>query len=394
MDQDNRWEKFKTGIIGNLGFIVVAGLIAVNIARNFVNITNTGKTISEIIADGLFALFFSWIIRSLLSYQGTLSGRKDKRMLSTLECYATAITKMEPYSPLLESFCEMKNAQQRIKQRRKILSRKHIEYEDVFTEDPTRINEVIKKRLQALENLENSIDLQDMSSSKRKRVLKRKLKRERREIFQCIKKANNLTLSDLTEEKLTTDGVNSDDPYKFAMPLGRWVARKGALSLPFSIVCAVVLGYYGFSLIKDPSIATVIGALIQVGIYLAFGAWQFIVSYIHTTDTYRKSVTQKINILNEFIVLAADRQGVKFAPPVEIIKIEKKAAPVTAPEVVAVGVQNKEEAAAPVKDPFAEAAAPQEVSEEQTDNKGKEVIVYGEQDKPIELGQPAELLGD
>lgn len=397
-DQDNKWEKFKEGLLNNLGFMMVTIAIAVYMARNFVRIANTGKTIAEIIADGLFALFFSWTIRTLLGYQGILSGMKNKRMLQTLKDHGTAVTKMEPYSPLLESFCEMKNAEARIKRRRRILSKKHLEYEDVFTDDPTKINEVINARMAAIEAGENTIDMHDVATSRRKKHLKARMKKERAEIYACIKKANDISLSELTEESLTTDGVNSDDPYKFSTPLGKWIARRSSASLPMSMAFAVVLGYYGYEFIKDPSIATVIGGLIQVCIFLTFGAWQFLVSYIHTIDTYRKSVVQKINILNEFIVLAADRsksgKGNKFVPPVEIIKIEKKAAPVTAPEVVAVGVQNKEEAAAPVEDPFAEAAAPQEISEEQTDNKGKEVIVYGEQDKPIELGQPAELLGD
>jgi len=379
---ETKWDKFKDWLLNNLGFIVSFGAIAVFIARNFVKIANTGKTISEIIADGLFALFFSWAISTLLGYQGILSGRKDPRMIQTLKDYGAAVKNMEPHSPLLGSFCDMKNAENRIKRRRRILSRKHLEYEDIFTEDQTRINEIIKERMAAIEAGENTIDVGDMASWRRKRALKKRMRKERAEIYKCIKKANDISLSELTEESLTTDNVNSKDPYKFSSPLGRWIARRRIASLPFSIAIALVLGYYGYEFIKNPSLEAVIGGLIQVSIFLCFGVWQFLVSYIHTIDTYRKSIAYKINIINEFIVLAADRHGVKFVPPVEIIKIEKKAAPVTAPEVVAVGVQNKEETA----------AAPQEISEEQTDNKGKEVIVYGEQDKPIQLGQPAGLL--
>lgn len=385
---DTKWDKFKEGLLNNLGFMMTVIAIAVYMARNFVTIANTGKTIAEIIADGLFALFFSWTIRTLLGYQGILSGMKNKRMLKTLQDHGTVVAKMEPFSPLLESFCEMKNAENRIKRRRKILSRKHLEYNDVFTEDPTRINEIIKNRMAAIEAGENTIDLCDVASSKRKRTLKKRMRQEREEIYKCIKKANDISLSELTEDSLTTDGGNSDDPYKFSTPLGKWIARRSSASLPVSMAFAVVLGYYGYEFIKDPSIATVIGGLIQVCIFLMYGAWQFLVSYIHTIDTYRKSVVQKINILNEFVVLAGKQNGAKFEAPVEIIKVEKKMiVPIEAPKVeekaAPAPVEVKEESIA-VEDPFEEVPT---VNEEK-----KEVIEYGEEDKPIQLGQPAGLL--
>jgi len=393
---DTKWDKFKEGLLNNLGFMMTVIAIAVYMARNFVTIANTGKTIAEIIADGLFALFFSWTIRTLLGYQGILSGMKNKRMLKTLQDHGAVVAKMEPYSPLLESFCEMKNAENRIKRRRRILSKKHLEYEDVFNEEPAKINEIIKKRMAAIEAGENTIDLCDVASSRRKRTLKKRMRQERKEIYKCIKQANDISLSELTEDSLTTDGGNSDDPYKFSTPLGKWIARRSSASLPVSMAFAVVLGYYGYEFIKDPSIATVIGGLVQVCIFLMYGAWQFLVSYIHTIDTYRKSVVQKINILNEFVVLAEKQNGVKFVPPVEIIKVPKIEAPIELPKVTAAPkveertepptpAEVKEESIA-VEDPFAETPI---------DNKdNKEVIAYGEQNEPIQLGQPAELLGD
>ena len=61
------------------------------------------------------------------------------------------------------------------------------------------------------------------------------------------------------------------------------------------------------------------------------------------------------------------------------------ATPAPAQDAAPAPVEVKEESIA-VEDPFAEAPT---VNEEK-----KEVIEYGEQDKPIQLGQPAELLGD
>lgn len=394
--EDSTWEKFKEGLLNNLGFMMVTIAIAVYMARNFVRIANTGKTIAEIIADGLFALFFSWTIRTLLGYQGILSGMKNKRMLQTLKDHGAAVTKMEQYSPLLESFCEMKNAENRIKRRRRILSSKHLEYEDVFTDDPTKMNEVIKKRMEAIETCENTIDLHDFSSWRRKRKLRSRMKKERKEIYDCIKKANDISLSELTEENLTTDGGDGDDPYKFSTPLGKWIARKSSTSLPMSLIFAVVLGYYGYEFIKKPSIATVIGGLIQVCIFLMYGAWEFLVSYIHTIDTYRKSIVRKINLLNEFIVLAEKQNGAKFVPPVEIIKVPKIEAPIELPKVTdAPKVEERAEPPAPAEVKEESIAVADPFSETPIDNKdNKEVIAYGEQNEPIQLGQPAELLGD
>ena len=142
-------------------------------------------------------------------------------------------------------------------------------------------------------------------------------------IDKCVRKANNLSISLLSEYMLTTDGCNGDDPFKFPLPLTLHMTKKSITMLPSAILFAIVFGYYGYTFIQDPSWAVVIGGLIQTATFLGWGAIQFLTEYLYTTDTYRKGVVRKIDILSKFYEEATRNEG-KFVVPEEIIITKKE----------------------------------------------------------------------
>ena len=320
---DEKWDKFKAGLISSMGFIAVFIIVAIYIARSFVVIGETGKTVAQIIADGIFALLYGWSIKVLLGYQGVLSGQKTKLMQNTTNRHAEMVLKIEKHSPLLESFCDKENAELRIKKRKLILSKQNLHYEDVFCDDPQILLEIKKEREKRIRLENKTIDTRDFKSWKRRIALERKIHKEIRAIDKCVRKANNISISQLSEYMLTTDGANGDDPFKFPLPLTQHLTKKSISMLPSAILFAVVFGYYGYTFIEDPSWATVIGGLIQTATFLGWGAIQFLSEYLYTTDTYRKGIVRKIDILSKFYE-EAEHNGGNFVIPEEIIITKQK----------------------------------------------------------------------
>ncbi len=329
---ETRFEKFKNGVINSIGFIVVGAVVVVFMAKNFVEIGESGKTVSEIIADGIFALVFGWAIKMLLGYQGILSGMNSKKVLDTLNQQATAIKKIECYLPLLPKFCDRENAELRIKRRKLILSKELISYEDVFCDDSSRLQVVIKEKCENIRDDATRIDAKDLRSKLRQAKLFFKRKLKKRAILRCVRKANNVHFAELTQHSLTTDGGRNNNPYKFPEPLAKHISKKAVLSLPISILFAVVFGYYGYRLVDNPTWATVIGGLIQIGSFLAVGTLQFLKEYLYSTDTYRKGTVRKIDILERFYAEAST--GKEFIVPVEIVKADKSTATVVKEEII------------------------------------------------------------
>lgn len=329
---ETKFEKFKNGIINSIGFIVVGAVVVVFMAKNFVEIGESGKTVSEIVADGIFALVFGWSIKMLLGYQGVLSGMNSKKVLDTLNQQATAIKKIECYLPLLPKFCDRENAELRIKRRKLILSKELISYEDVFCDDSSRLQEVIKEKCENIRDDTTRMDTKDLRSKLRQAKLFFKRKLKKRAILRCVRKANNVHFAELTQHSLTTDGGRNNNPYKFPEPLAKHISKKAVLSLPISILFAVVFGYYGYRLVDNPTWATVIGGLIQIGSFLAVGTLQFLKEYLYSTDTYRKGTVRKIDILERFYAEAST--GKEFVVPTEIIKTDKSIATVAKEEII------------------------------------------------------------
>lgn len=316
---NEKFERFKSGVINSMGFIIVFVVIAVYVAKNFVDIQQSGKTPLEIIADGLFALIFGFSVKVLLGYQGVLSGMSNSRMIQTLDDHASIIKEVDKYLPLLPSFCERENANLRIRRRRTILSRQCLHYEDVFTDDPSRLETAIASRVDAIQIANKRVN--DGSLKYKLLVLKerRERRKTRKRIMRCVRKANNVTFTELTQYELTTDGGNKNNPFKFAVNPGIHMTKRSPGLLPASLLVSVLIGYFGFRLIKDPNAATIIAAIVQTGTFVLTGAVQFMKEYLYTMDRYRKSIIRKIDILNQFKQEAEKQNGEPFAIPQEII---------------------------------------------------------------------------
>lgn len=321
--EQTRFEKFKNGVINSIGFLIVLIAVGVYLARSFVQIGQTGKGVAQIIADGTFALLFGWSIRYLLGYQGILSGMQNKSVLETIARHGETVAKIEPMSPYLQSFCDKMNAEFRMRKRRIILGKVFLKYEDVFCDNPQCLQDAIAKKLESYDADVKTIDTKDIVSKWRRFRLKLTKKHEYNRIMKYVRKANNVTFVELSQNVLSTDGGNGDNPYSFPMPLSKHMARKGVRSFITAFLFAIVFGYYGYSIVQNPSWENIIGGLIQIGTFICSGTIQFMAEYLYTTDIYRKGIVRKIDLLEQFY-REAETNGGKFIVPQEIIITNKE----------------------------------------------------------------------
>lgn len=320
MSENTKLDKARNAFLNNIGFIIVLVVATVYIARSILKIEDTGKSVVEILADGAFALIFGWFVKSLLGEQGILSGLNCKAMNDTLGQHGNAVTAIEKFMPKLPDFCLMKNAKLRIEKRKHIIGRKNLNYDDVFCDDPQRLEKVIEDRLAMFNSSNTSIKVSTFKKM-RERWLKWK---ERRSILKCVAKANKIKITELSSDTLTSDGGDSTDPYNFGPTIKQYTAKSTASKLGTAVMFAVVFGYLGVSMVDDFSWATLVWAIFQMLAFVVSGVWSFLTSYIHIIDSYRKGIVRKINILKEFETLVKDNGG-RFVIPDEIIKTNKEA---------------------------------------------------------------------
>lgn len=314
----DKMDKVKSGLLNSAGFIAVFATAGVFLIRSFIDISATGKSIAEILIDGALSLVFGWVIKMMLAYQGMLNGLNSKAVKDTTRLHGEAIIKIEQYFPLLGDFCDKMNAELRIRKRTIILSKELLRYEDVFNDDHSILEGIIKSRLDAIDVSKSALNTHHLRDRMRWFKCEREKDRKRRSIMRCVSKANNIRLTELSQHELTTDSTNIKDPFRFPDTMPKRMAKRGLSMLGISLALAIPLGYLVIKPGLQSSWEDVIGGLIQICIYIGFGLMQFFKEYFFMIDTYRKGTIRKIDLLNQFYEEA--KQGVKFVVPAEIIK--------------------------------------------------------------------------
>lgn len=271
---NNNVNKAKDFLRLNLFFIVVAAACLIYIARGFINIVETGKTVGEIIADGLVSALFGFFISKLLSLQGIAKGEIDPNVVSTTNLHARTVEKITPKIYLLDEWCERKNEEALLIARSKLLATKRITIDE--------FNKGIYKTITPngiAEICENDLD---------------------KDKLRAVKRARKLKLTPLSASVLTSDGANVVDPYNFGLDKKGYSIRRDGKQLISKIMCGLLFGYYGVKLINEFNIASLIWTAIQVALFLVMGVIAYLQAYFFMVDEYRHRIIKKIDNLQKF----------------------------------------------------------------------------------------------
>ncbi len=270
---------FKNEIKRNSGYLAILFVSLAYVLTALITIEQTGKSVYQIIADGMLAFLFGFSIDKMFELQGMKDGENDLRVMRTMALHESVVLAIIPYLEYLDGWCDLRNAENYKLQRSKILSKGGIHYRDAFDEDGVALG--------------IDVDPKRAKSKEQKRNDKIKLK--------AYSKARDLKLAELTPTELTGNGrTRSEDIYDFGrtkIEYEKSVSRKQAISKIFT---AVFFGYYGVTLIKNFSWEVLIWNILQVAIFLVMGVVKMYQAYNYITDEYRTATVKKIDLLQKY----------------------------------------------------------------------------------------------
>ncbi len=261
-------EKIKHFIKDAAGYLAVALISIAYITTAIISIDKTGKTVSEIVADGALAFITGLLINIIFQIQGIKDGERDERVLAALEMHNKSVMRITPYIDKLDGWCEMQNKINLEMSRTKILARAGLLYSDCFDE-----NGVAK----------------DKTFTKNQKQKKR-----------AYNKAKRLMLSPLTSYGLTCDNRRNGDIYDFGRTKKEYTKESTATDIVIKALVGCLFAYYGVKLITQFNYSELIWSILQVATFFCMGVIKMANAQSYMTDEYRSGVLKKIDNIQKF----------------------------------------------------------------------------------------------
>lgn len=286
-------ERVKNFFRNNLGIILVIIASIGYILLGFIEIGETGKSIGQIIADGMLALIFGLVINMLLSFQGILTGERDEKVIATNNTHAEITLSIENETNYLEEFCVEATYKELKKRRTMILINVGIKYDDIFDEE---------------------FGVKDFSGLIKEDDKLKKIK------MNAIKKAIKYKLTPLTPQSLTANAERQDDVYNFGKSKTTYIKSKFTKKLASKLLFSVIFGYFGVSMASNFTIANLIWTTIQVLVFILFGGVSYFQAFMFITDEDRRNTVNKIDVLTTFKSWVRDKLEVKNKQDLGLVK--------------------------------------------------------------------------
>lgn len=288
-------EKARNFIQKYMGYIAVFIVSILYILTAFLELQKTGKSVQQIIADGVLVFLLGFFINRLFDLQGMMDGEKDDNFRASMLYHGKAVERVAPHIDRLDRWCDDKNKENLRVQRTRILATEGLKYSDYFDEDGTA------KELTVNEDKLNNRFLRKMEMRR----------------IKCFYKALHLKLTPLSACELTSEGSDTNDPYYFGRTKSEYEKQSSLSDIIAKIAIAVIFGYYGVSLIKDFSYAKLIWNGLQVGIFVLMGIVKMFNSYIFITGEFRGRMVKKVNVLEMFLRCVVPNSKAVLEEPIE-----------------------------------------------------------------------------
>ncbi len=287
------------------GYILVAITCGLYVLAQIFIISPTGKTIGQILGEGVVSFFIGITINRLFTIQGVQNGKQTTEMASTMALYGSTVEKISCNINKLGEWCHKTNHETYQRERTKILARAGLKYDECFHEDGTA-----KPFISKYENrpvIKNKELLKDKKSRIPELIRIRNLRRENKETkkednykrksyWQAVK----LKLTELHPSDLTSEGVKNNDPNYLGKTINSYLTESSVKSIVLKIFLSIVFGYYGLSLADGFSWSNLIWAGLQIFIFLVLGFFAMRKSFMFVTNDYRSRIIKKIDNLEEF----------------------------------------------------------------------------------------------
>lgn len=271
-------DKVRSFFKQNLGYFTVGFVSLIYILTAFLTIDETGKTITQIIADGAISFLLGLFINRIFELQGMMNGDREERVRATIEEHGKIVVKISPHIDKLDKWCELENEKNYKLQRTKILARAGLKYDDCF--DEGGVAKVWKPDEERLKD----------------KVLRRaELKR-----LMGFHKAVNLKLTALSGGELTSEGGKQEDPYFMGRTKAQYRTQASIWDSISKLGTAIIFGYYSVKLVQGFNYANLIWTALQVALFLAMGVITMFKAYNYVVDEFRGRIVKKIDNLQKF----------------------------------------------------------------------------------------------
>lgn len=277
---NEKMDKLRQYIRDNGISILIFLACLVYISRGLIELSESGKTVLEIILDGALLYVFGLFINRLCELQGLLMGERDEKVISTNKLHAETVEKVNSYIDKLDSWCELKNKDALKTARITILSKAGLKYNSCFDEYGNAKEFII-----------------DESKLKSKII---EVRRQEKRRIACFRNACNVKLTKLASCTLTSNHGKPQDPYDFGRTKKQYMNKSTLTDAISKVGVAVIGGLYAVDLIKNFSWGNLIWQTVQVFLVLLMGGIKLYQAYIFVKDEQRGGTVSKIDNLMKF----------------------------------------------------------------------------------------------
>lgn len=295
-------EKTKELIESIIGYIIIFFACALYVLTAIFVLNPTGKSVGQIVADGLMAFLVGVSINYVFRLQGVINGKRDSLVNNTMALYGKTIEKVNPYVNRLSSWCNELNKKTMKEERTKILSRAGLRTEDFFDEDGVSkpfLLEPKREKIVKDKNNEKSVEKARVKNLKRRN--KEHLK-DYKYKKKCYWQAVKLKLTELRQRDLTSESGKKNDPHYAGATVNEYLTKDTTKSIILQIFVAFAIGLYGFDLVQDFTYVELIWRMFQVCMFTTFGMIKMYKSKLFIVNDYRGRIIRKIDYLEEFYI--------------------------------------------------------------------------------------------
>lgn len=298
-------EKAKEFLSNCFGYIIVGITCVLYILTAVFILDPTGKTLGQIMGEGILSFCMGVSINHLLGVQGILNGMKTELMDKTMSLYAKTVEKISAIINKLSDWCHNKNCITYERQRTKILARAGLKYKDCFDKEGTaQYLDITCEQVPINKDREKLKNKATRQGEKVRIKSLRQQNRESRKEYKYKKKcywcAVKLKLSELHSNELTSEGGKKEDPNFLGHTINEYMKLSTFKDILAKICLAIVFGIYSIKLIDSFNWESLIWTGFQICTFLCFGLIKMRKSYMFITNDYRGRIIKKIDNLEEF----------------------------------------------------------------------------------------------
>ncbi len=269
----------------NIGIFLIAAVSVLYIIKGLYTLEESGRTILQILGDGILSSSVGFIIGILMRQTGISYGNDDTELIKARSFHARLLDKASEHIELLDDFCVEESLAARRTVRQRYLSACGLKYSDCFSEDGAPKDLIIRVK---------------DGKTREERAILRKKKR-------ALARAIRLRTTPLTPASLSVDESKGDDPFNFGRTQGEYLAKRIGRDVLSKIAFGLIFGYYAIRLTDGAGMEDVLWASFQIAVYLIFGASQMIQAYMFVKTEIYSRIMRKTDMLQKFFRFVSAR---------------------------------------------------------------------------------------